>query len=132
MTCSAHHLLPIPQPEGGGSHIGLASIASDATLRLHSTVPFPEDGTRGNPVREGKKPKIVGMVGAVGVGSAVFRGWGEMAKGFHGTEDGYSEAEAGADEEDVDGERGMWEAMSEVENDEDSEAEDVLVKRRKN
>ena len=115
ITCTAHHLLPIPSPASG-----LATISSDATLRLHSTVPPRAEGMKGNAGGEGRKPKVLGMVGGVGVGNAVWRGFGEMPdelgeRGvvFSGEEEG---GEMGDEE--------VWEEMSEVEDLGSSEEED--------
>lgn len=128
MTSSAHHLLPLPRPEGGRSSVGLASIASDATMRLHTTVPPPPEGIKGNPIGEGKKPKIVGMVGGVGVGSALFRYWGEMAQSPIGIAGGGTDGEG--DDDDDDGK--VWKGMSEVGDDEtESEDERSFAKRLK-
>lgn len=128
MTCTAHHLLPIPSPNAGGTGIGLASIASDATLRLHTTVSPPNEGAKGNPVGEGRKPKIVGMVGGVGIGNAVWRGWGTL-------EDEEVRADANGDQgesgDDEDGDGGVWEGMSEVEDESDLDDEEETPKRPK-
>ncbi len=130
MTCTANHLLHIPEPEGRGTNIGLATISNDATLRLHSTVLPPAEGVKRNAIGEGKKPKIVGMVGGVGVGTALWHGWGHIPEEPQRAGAGAE----GEDREDGDEEEEAWEGMSEVEDgdgDSYSEAEDVPPKRRK-
>ena len=129
MTCTAHHLLPIPPRESGSSKLGLlASISSDATMRLHSTVPPLVKRVKGNQIGQGVKPKVVNMVGGVGVGSFAWRGWGEVAGTARQDRVGGVEVE---NEEQEDGEE-VWEGMSEVE-DETSDAGsiDAPSKRRK-
>lgn len=135
-TASAHHLLCLPSdPSTSHSNsslpIGLTSISSDATLRLHSNLPSLDIGGKGNRVVEGKKPSVVGMVGGVGIGSFVWRGHGQVeedevvVKGDQG-KDVDGEDGSGEDDEDED-DRGVWEGMSEVEDEDegsDSEEED--------
>ena len=97
-------------------------------MRLHSTVPPAGNGAKGNQIGQGMKPKVVNVVGGVGVGSFAWRGRGEVAAANR--RDNAGGAEVGHEEQE-DGEE-VWEGMSEVE-DESSEAEsiDVVSKRRK-
>jgi hypothetical protein len=124
LSCTPHHLLQLP----GSDHkseleIRLASVGSDASLRIHSNLPPKQPGDKGN-VGAGKKAKVEGMVGGVGIGSFVFTGFGTMEvpkvkKARTGGEDG---EEGEEDDDELDDEE-VWEGMSEVE-DEGSETED--------
>ena len=121
--------------------LGLASISSDATLRIHSTIPPKISGQKGNNNNgNGRKAKIEGMVGGVGVGNAIWRGWGEMeeikalnaedamsgrggkgGKGGKGGENGGDGDTDGEDENEDDEE--VWENMSQVEDEDEDESE---------
>lgn len=116
---TAHALLPLPASPAGsdGSNVGLASIWSDATLRLHSVREPRAESAKGN--SNGSKAEILGMLGGVGVGGFVFRGWGTMPVEER-TGDG-DEAGKG-DEEDEDEE--VWEGMDDVEVDDEDGEED--------
>ncbi|KIR71097.1 hypothetical protein I310_04988 [Cryptococcus deuterogattii CA1014] len=115
LTATPHHLLAIssetssPLPPGT-KRIGFASISSDASIRLHTcTTPPPQD-QKGNWASEGKKGDIVGMVGGIGLGGAIFRGYGERELEIRKEvkEDGVGEDESDDEEE-------IWEGMDEVE-----------------
>ncbi|RSH94000.1 hypothetical protein EHS25_006653 [Saitozyma podzolica] len=137
-TSTAHHLVSMPPPpsaassgsgSGSGSpgipaNLGLATISSDASLRVHSTTPPPEGDSgnwRGN--GNGKKGGTYGMVGGVGVGGFICSGWGEISEDEVGESggvagEGRNKYEDGEDDEDEEGEEDdeeVWEGMSEVE-----------------
>ncbi|ODN83244.1 hypothetical protein L202_01419 [Cryptococcus amylolentus CBS 6039] len=132
LTATPHHMLPIPRFDPSSSlpsatrRIGFASISSDASIRIHSATTPPSGAEKGNWGPEGKKGDIVGMVGGVGIGEAVWRGYGErkiVVKVNDGEEGEEGESE---DEEEV------WEGMdvyedegegSDVVSDEESESE---------
>ncbi len=100
-------------------------------MRLHTTVPRLAEGVKGNAIGEGEKPKVIGMVGGIGVGIAIWRGWGKIPDEPALKEADRADGENGDDE---DGEDGFWEGMSEVDDDDDESAseEDVEpTKRRK-
>ncbi|GFZ45689.1 hypothetical protein JCM24511_03418 [Saitozyma sp. JCM 24511] len=153
-TSTAHHLVSIPPPTGASSSsghgsgsgsgslgfsasLGLATISSDASLRVHTTTPPPEGDSgnwRGN--GNGKKGGTYGMVGGVGVGGFICSGWGEISE----DEAGVSDEEEDVDDEEDDEE--VWEGMSEVEDegalsgeddedDEESDDEEEPPKRAK-
>ncbi|KAK6903060.1 hypothetical protein I203_108321 [Kwoniella mangroviensis CBS 8507] len=116
MACTPHHLLPIPlsatELEAGNTgsrRAGLGSISSDATFRLHTSTTPPSDEQKGNFGGEGKKGEILKMVGGVGVGEGIWRGYGERTIVLPKVEKGEGEG----DEEEVDDEQ-VWEEMSEV------------------
>lgn len=115
LTATPHHLLPISSENSSPllpstKRIGFASVSSDASIRLHTcTTPPPED-QKGNWGSEGKKGDIVGMVGGIGLGGAIFRGYDEreLEVRKEAKEDDVGEDES--DDEEV-----MWEGMNEVE-----------------
>ncbi|EIW69351.1 hypothetical protein TREMEDRAFT_62216 [Tremella mesenterica DSM 1558] len=138
---TTHHIIPIPPPPISVSHsvlpinpsfntsdspystsdtqsyeprIALASISSDATLRLHTASPPPMQ-VNGRLAGEGKKGGTVQTVGGIGLGGFIFRGWTEIVDtsldGGEARDNGKKEEE---EEEDV------WEGMSEI----DSETEE--------
>ncbi|OWT41313.1 hypothetical protein C362_00779 [Cryptococcus neoformans Bt1] len=115
LTATPHHLLPISSENSSPllpstKRIGFASVSSDASLRLHTcTTPPPED-QKGNWGSNGKKGDIVGMVGGIGLGGAIFRGYGERQLEVRkdAKEDDVGEDESDDEEE-------MWEGMDEVE-----------------
>ncbi|KAL7424169.1 hypothetical protein Q5752_001755 [Cryptotrichosporon argae] len=120
LTSTAHTLLPLPSPTPAFSPLlGLASVSSDATLRVHQTLAPPTEAGRGNGswTATGKKGTAVGMVGGVG-GGAVFVAFGE------GRDEVPDKATGAVGEDDEDeGEGDVWEVMDEVA-DEGSEDED--------
>ncbi|WVQ78400.1 hypothetical protein IAT38_000486 [Cryptococcus sp. DSM 104549] len=116
MTSTPHQLIsPPPHPSTPATpasrRIGLASLSSDASLRIHSTTTPPPEGVKGNWGAEGKRGEVVGMLGGVGLGEGVWRGWGEreveVAKEKKVDENG-EEVEESEDEEEV------WEGMDAV------------------
>ncbi|KIR28878.1 hypothetical protein I307_02953 [Cryptococcus deuterogattii 99/473] len=115
LTATPHHLLAISSETSSPlpprtKRIGFASISSDASIRLHTcTTPPPQD-QKGNWASEGKKGDIVGMVGGIGLGGAIFRGYGERELEIRKEvkEDGVGEDESDDEEE-------IWEGMDEVE-----------------
>ncbi|WVW82947.1 hypothetical protein I302_104962 [Kwoniella bestiolae CBS 10118] len=119
MTCTAHQLIPIPsfsaEVESGSRQVGLGSISSDATFRLHTTTTPPSEGQRGNFGGEGKKGEILSMVGGVGVGEGVFRGYSQrdISPPKVEREGGVGEGDGEEGEEEEDDEK-VWEEMSEV------------------
>lgn len=130
VSCTPHHLLHLPAaPRTPELPIRLASVGSDATLRIHSNLPAKKPGHKGN-VGAGRKAKVEGMVGGVGIGSFVFTGFGEIAapKPVKAKKVDDGEGEDGdRDEEDEESEddEEVWEGMSEVEDDgSDSEEEE--------
>jgi hypothetical protein len=116
VSSTPQHLLPIPS-EGRDTKIGLGSISSDATFRLHATSGVERQGNRGD--KEKWTRGIVSVAGGVG-GQGVWRGWGEMEE----EKPERKEGEEGDDEEDEDNEEEVWEEMSEVEDAGEEESED--------
>ena len=101
----------------------MAGISSDAALRVYATTPTPAEGAKGNWGGEGKKGDVMTMVGGVGVGGFVWRGYGQVAKVK-------PEKKAGAedDEDDSEGEEEeVWDGMNEVGEGEDSDDEEEDV-----
>jgi hypothetical protein len=133
VSSTPHHLLAIPR-EGRDTKVGLGSISSDATFRLHATSGVERQGNRGD--KEKWTRGIVSVAGGVG-GQGVWRGWGEMEEEKPERKEG-EEGESGDEEEEGDEEE-VWEEMSEVEDDgqeeseedEDEEEEDEPVKTKK-
>ena len=124
LSCTPHHLLQLPTSDHKSElEIRLASIGSDASLRIHSNLPAKRPGDKGN-VGAGKKAKVEGMVGGVGIGSFVFTGFGsvEVPKVKKAKKEGDDEEDGDEDDEELDDEE-VWEGMSEVE-DEGSESEE--------
>lgn len=142
VSSTPQHLLPI-RPEGRDSKIGLASISSDATFRLHATSGVERQGNKGD--KEKWTRGIVGVVGGVG-GQGVWKGWGEIREedvvGWEPKEkkekkkskkggEGDEEEDSEEDSEDEDVGEGVWDGMSEIEDqgeeesDEESEEETV-------
>lgn len=131
MSCTAHHLLPLPTDSSSSSNltIGLATIASDAGLRIHSTLPPKREGDKGN-VGSGHKAKVEAMVGGVGIGSFLWKGHGVIEEKVVKK----AVADGEEDEEDDEGSSGdeeeMWEGMSEVE-DSGSESDEEPAPKKK-
>lgn len=126
VSASAHFLLPLPTPSTAFERtVGLATVSSDATLRVCGTTPPPLVQPKGNWVTPGKKGTVVGAVGGVGVANAVFREFTthtiaappkEVKEGDEDEED--EDEEVGEDEEEE-----LWEGMDEVQGDEEEEEE---------
>jgi hypothetical protein len=141
LSSTAHFLLSLPNPDPAFSRAaGLATVASDATLRVCGTTPPPTGAVKGNWATGGKKGSVVGAVGGVGVANAVFRGFGSHTEAAPPKE----KKEGGEDEDDVEGsdvdedeEEEMWEGMDEAEErsdedeSEDESEEEAPKKRRK-
>jgi ribosome biogenesis protein NSA1 len=140
LSCTPHHLLPLPPPAISSSSsksssssspvIRLATVASDAALRIHYTLPPKKEGEKGN-LGGGRKARVEGMVGGVGIASFVFKGHREIAdpikekpKKKRGGDDGDDDDEEG-DEGDSDDEE-VWDEMSEVEDEGSDESEDEV------
>ncbi|KAK4686361.1 ribosome biogenesis protein NSA1, partial [Tremellales sp. Uapishka_1] len=130
LTATAHHLRAVPTST---SNIGLATISSDSTFRLLSTTAPPADGYKGNMSSNTTKGEVKSMVGGVGVGDFLWRGWGErevVVEKKERREKGEGEE---TDSEDEDEE--IWEGMSEAAEDEDEdeseEEQPVPVKKAK-
>ncbi|KAK8869687.1 hypothetical protein IAR55_000255 [Kwoniella newhampshirensis] len=132
LTSTPQHLLPLPTfdttvtPTPGTRRIGLATICSDATFRIHTTSTPPElQGVKGN-WGEGnaKKGEVVGMIGGAGVGEGIFRGWGEREVVVEKKERG--EGEGDENEDDNEDEEEVWDGMEEFEDagEEESDEED--------
>lgn len=130
VSSTPQHLLPI-RPEGRDSKIGLGSISSDATFRLHATSGVERQGNKGD--KEKWTRGIVGVAGGVG-GQGVWRGWGEIREEdtVEGEKkDGREGDSASEDDDDEEVGEGVWEGMSEVEDqgeeesDEEADDEDV-------
>lgn len=141
LSCTPHHLLALPSPPSASSTssfksssssspvIRLATVASDAALRIHSTLPPKKEGEKGN-LGGGRKAKVEAMVGGAGIASFIFRGHGEIADPVREKpkkkRGGEEEDEDVEDDEDGDSDdEEVWDEMSEVE-DEGSESEDEV------
>ena len=126
---SMHTLLSFPSTsaeDGTGRSIGVAAVGSDASFRLYATMPSPDFDADGKPPKGNwgaeKKGVLVGMVGGVGQGSFLYRGYGEMeAKKEVNAEQGDG---AGGEEEDEEAGEEVWDGMAEVVDESDSEEED--------
>ena len=134
-TATPHHLLSVPPPPGvdrnwSGLKLGLSSISSDSTLRLHSTYPILENQKGNVGSGSGKKVAVEGMVGGVGIGQSVFSGWNEVAdevkaKGSRGSRSKKEDESGDEDDEedsDLDDEE-VWDDLAEVEDESDDEEE---------
>lgn len=135
VSCTTHHLLSLPAPPSSTSAssrssaaapvIRLATVASDAALRIHSTLPPKKEGEKGN-LGGGRKAKVAAMVGGVGIASFLFKGYGEIAepvrekkkKRQDDEEDDEDSEEGETDDEEV------WDEMSEVEDEGSDDEED--------
>lgn len=128
------------------SFAGLASVSSDATLRVCQTTPPPADApVKGNWNTSGnKKSAVIASVGGVGVGSCVFDGFGSHTEIIEKKEkekkvrDGDDDDDDITDEEvDDDEEEELWEGMGEApegsdeEDDESEEEEDEPARKRR-
>lgn len=126
-TCTVHHLLSFPsieeQPTAitSGRRIGLAGISSDASLRVYATTPVPKESVKGNWGGEGKKGGVMSMVGGVGVGGFIWRGYGQVDKVKVEKKEGQEDDD---DEDDEDAVEEVWDEMDEVEEGSDSDDED--------
>ena len=111
VSSTPQYLLPIPAG-GRDTKVGLGSISSDATFRLHATSGVERTGNRGD--KEKWTRGIVSVAGGVG-GEGIWRGWGEMEeeKPEKVRKEGEEDEDESEDEE-VDEEE-VWEEMSEVE-----------------
>ena len=135
VSSTPQYLLPI-SAEGRDTKVGLGSISSDATFRLHATSGVERTGNRGD--KEKWTRGIVSVAGGVG-GQGIWRGWGEMEE--EKPEKVRKEGEEGEDDsedEEVDEEE-VWGEMSEVEDngeeesgsEEEEEEEPVKTKKRR-
>jgi ribosome biogenesis protein NSA1 len=112
ISATPHYLLSIPsspawqqaEQEAKGPRFGLASLASDATIRLHATNPPPID----NPKQNVSKGAIVSHAGGVGLGDILYMGPGEVVE--HEVITGETESKDEQEEEDE-----VWEKMEDVE-----------------
>lgn len=127
LAATAHHLASLPAGWSSGSQVtGLASISSDATLRVVGVTPTPDviKGNWGN----GKKASVMGSVGGVGVGTFVFTGYGSRVeeKPAKASKAGEEDEEEEDEDEDVDDdeEDEMWENMGVQEDDGESESDE--------
>lgn len=127
MSCTAHHLSLLPSPDTASpTNIRLASISSDAGLRIHSTLAPKKPGEKGN-LGGGKKAQVEAMVGGVGIGSFVWKGYGSIeGKVLKEVKEG----EQGDDDSEMDDEE-VWEEMSEVEDEGASSDEEELATTKK-
>ena len=137
VSSTPQYLLPI-SAEGRDTKVGLGSISSDATFRLHATSGVERTGNRGD--KEKWTRGIVSVAGGIG-GQGICRGWGEMEEEKpekvrkEGEEDGDESEDEDVDEEEV------WGEMSEVEDhgeeesgsedEEEEEEEPVKTKKRR-
>lgn len=129
LAATAHSLLPLPKgadwnpPSIAREQVaGLATVSSDATLRVCGVTPAPSEPPKGN-WGSGKKASVMASVGGVGVGTFVFSGYGSgrdvVEKKEGEDEEGESDEEVGEDEEEE-----MWDGMGEVGEGDESEDED--------
>ncbi|WVN86743.1 uncharacterized protein L203_101915 [Cryptococcus depauperatus CBS 7841] len=114
LTATPHHLVSLPPLDSspiapGTKRTGLASISSDASIRIHSSTTPPPKDFKGNWEGEGKKGEIVGLVGGIGLGSFLWRGYGEreVVEMKDKKEDGEERDESENEEE-------VWKGMDEV------------------
>lgn len=142
LAATAHALLPLPAGAGWtppaiarDQVAGLATISSDATLRVCGVTAAPSEPPKGN-WGTGKKASVMASVGGVGVGSFVFNGYGsgkdvvEKKEKAEGEEEEESDDDAEIDEDE---EEKLWYGMGEVgageededESDEEDEETDV-------
>ncbi|KAJ9094198.1 hypothetical protein QFC19_008050 [Naganishia cerealis] len=117
-TATAYSVLPLPSTAGGGStsgqqRVGMLSLSSDATVRLHTVTPPPKEA-KGNVV----KGEIVGMVGGVGIGTMAFSGFTDLPHPDNEEEE--ADGEDGTSEDDEDGEN-VWDDLKVVRGDSDDD-----------
>lgn len=125
-TCTTSHVLPLWMPDTSHSEkntIGMVSLASDATLRLHSTSSPPIEAKHNV-----TKGVILGGIPGIGLGNPVFGGYLHT---WHPDENG---SDAGSDDEDVQGD--VWDDMAVVDDvsdgsDSDEDMEEQVKKKRK-
>ncbi|KAJ9106338.1 hypothetical protein QFC21_001484 [Naganishia friedmannii] len=138
-TATAHDVLSLPSAgfaaSGGKERVGMLSLSSDATVRLH-TVSAPPKEAKGNVPRG----EILGMIGGVGIGKMAYVGTTDIPseENEDGREGSDEDAASGDDE---DGEENVWNDLEVVRGDEDEseddsessedEAEVLKVKRKK-
>lgn len=141
-TATAYDVLPLPSAGpvsssvGSKDRVGMLSLSSDATVRLH-TVSAPPKEAKGNVT----KGEILGMIGGVGIGKIAYVGTTDIPS--EENEEGRQDSEEdGASEDDEDGEENVWNDLAVVHGDEDEsdeddsessedEAEALKVKRKK-
>ncbi|WWC69285.1 uncharacterized protein I206_103223 [Kwoniella pini CBS 10737] len=94
--------------------IGLSSISSDSTFRIHTTTNPPnnikEKGNYNNNGQQGKKGEILKIVGGIGIGQGLFRGKGNRNLIIPKT----SKKNEGDDEEEEIDEEEIWKGMDEI------------------
>jgi hypothetical protein len=133
VSSTPQYLLPI-SAEGRDTKVGLGSISSDATFRLHATSGVERTGNRGD--KEKWTRGIVSVAGGVG-GQGIWRGWGEMEEEKpekvrkEGEEDGDESEDEEVDEEEVWGEMSEVEDNGEEESGSEDEEEEEPVKTKK-
>lgn len=120
-TATAYDVLPLPHAgpvSGAGQRVGMLSLSSDATVRIHSISAPPKEAKGNVP-----KGEILGMIGGVGIGKMAYCGMTDIPR----EEDEGREGEEDSDEEADDGEENVWDDLAVVQGDdeeEDSESED--------
>lgn len=132
LSATPHVLLSLPSssawhaasPDLRGPRFGLASLASDATIRLHATNPPPIE----NPKQNVTKGAIVSHAGGVGLGDVLQMGPGDeilhaaVATGDEGDDEGVNDEDVWEKMEDV--EEGSEDGSEEEDVEEDSESDD--------
>ncbi|GHJ88489.1 hypothetical protein NliqN6_4891 [Naganishia liquefaciens] len=133
-TATAYDVLPLPSAgpvSGVGQRIGMLSLSSDATVRLHS-VSAPPKEAKGNVT----KGEILGMIGGVGIGRMAYCGTTNLPRD-EDEENVGSDEDVGGEDEDEDGEETVWDDLPVVEGDEEDddssedEEEQLREKRRR-
>ncbi|WRT67266.1 uncharacterized protein IL334_004233 [Kwoniella shivajii] len=115
LTSTPNHIIPIPTlstSEPATRRLGLASISSDASFRLHTSTTPPAEDMKGNFGGDGKKGEVIKMVGGIGIGQGIFRGYSE--RNIISTIEKKVKGE-GQDADDEDNEEEVWQGMDAIE-----------------
>lgn len=122
-TATAYDVLPLPTAgpvSSAGQRVGMLSLSSDATVRVHS-ISAPPKEAKGNVPRG----EILGMIGGVGIGRMAYYGMTDIARD---EDEGRESDEDLDDEEGEEGEENVWDDLAVVQGEddeeEDSESED--------
>ena len=120
-TATAYDVLPLPHAgpvSGAGQRVGMLSLSSDATVRMHS-ISAPPKEAKGNVPRG----EILGMIGGVGIGRMAYCGMTDIPR----EEDEGRESDEDSEDDGEDGEENVWDDLAVVQGDdleEESESED--------
>lgn len=118
-TATAYDVLPLPSAgpvSNTGQRVGMLSLSSDATVRMHS-ISAPPKEAKGNVT----KGEILGMIGGVGIGRMAYCGTTDIPRDED--EEGRESDEEEDDDEGEEGGENVWNDLPVVEGDDEDEEE---------